>query len=466
MIRSVRRSSVRRTRSAATSPGTASALAKHSPKCEVCFGARELKCIGGNDDDCNESFLHSTVEWCSAPGVAYLILVHGFSSGVGNFTLCVLDDGVPCSGAWPCGGEPLTGACCQCDGPDLFCTQETAEQCFILTGEAENFLGIGSSCEGGGGVEIYESSPGLAIPDGTGQYVCDTITVPDSFTITDLDVDLVVDHTWVGDLCVTLSKDGGPSIQLIQRINYDGPCDGSGCCGCSNNDLDLILDDEGGNGPIDDDPCDGGPLTGNYVPDEALSIYDSLDAAGDWTLCVNDNAGADTGVFVHWSLHFAVPSGLTPCEAAVPDKCAIIGSFDIKPGACPNPFNNNNSHDNGKLHCVLVGTAEIDVTLVDQDTLLLTRVDEVGGAVAPLAHFNHFNDVAAPFPGEPCDCHHLGHDGMMDLRIDVLELGDMIGNTMVPLKLSGFLTDGQLFEAVDCIRIVPVAGEGGWQQSD
>jgi hypothetical protein len=37
---------------------------------------------------------------------------------------------------------------------------------------------------------------------------------------------------------------------------------------------------------------------------------------------------------------------------------------------------------------------------------------------------------------------------------------------MVPLKLSGFLTDGQLFEAVDCIRIVPVAGEGGWQQSD
>jgi hypothetical protein len=123
----------------------------------------------------------------------------------------------------------------------------------------------------------------------------------------------------------------------------------------------------------------------------------------------------------------------------------------------------------------LVGTDDIDVTEVDLDSLLLTRADGEGGAVAPLPGFAVIDDVATPFPPEDlCDCHQLGPDGVTDLKLkfhrttltDVLQLGGLPGNTLVELKLSGLLTSGLSFDASDCIRIVPASGEGGWWRSD
>ena len=43
-------------------------------------------CVGGNDDGCG---LQSLVTWISSPGVEYLILVHGYSTNTGDFTLSI-----------------------------------------------------------------------------------------------------------------------------------------------------------------------------------------------------------------------------------------------------------------------------------------------------------------------------------------------------------------------------------------
>ena len=40
--------------------------------------------------------------WCSEIGVEYLILVHGFGSATGDFTLSMSDDGLPCGGNTIC----------------------------------------------------------------------------------------------------------------------------------------------------------------------------------------------------------------------------------------------------------------------------------------------------------------------------------------------------------------------------
>lgn len=52
-----------------------------------------LTCVGGNDDFCS---LQSEVTFCAEAGRTYFILVHGFSSNAGNFTLDVFDTGTPC----------------------------------------------------------------------------------------------------------------------------------------------------------------------------------------------------------------------------------------------------------------------------------------------------------------------------------------------------------------------------------
>jgi hypothetical protein len=154
--------------------------------------------------------------------------------------------------------------------------------------------------------------------------------------------------------------------------------------------------------------------------------------------------------------------GFDPCAEAYPDQCVLEGRLDIKPGSCPNSYNNKGT-GNGKLPASLVGTDEIDVALIDPSTLLLSRADGVGGAVAPLAHFTGIGDDAAPFDGDLCGCHELVGDGVPDLKMkfhrttvtEVLQLGDLPGNVAVELVLTGNLTDGQPFAAADCIRIVP-----------
>ncbi|MHC4318212.1 MAG: proprotein convertase P-domain-containing protein [Planctomycetota bacterium] len=422
-------------------------------------GTTEVICVAGNDDACTSSSVHSTVEWCSQAGAEYYILVHGFGFATGNFTLCVSDDGVGCPYVVECIPGPPTGACCQCDEfNQQFCTLETEEDCAALGGE---LLGLGEPCEAVSGKLSYTATPGLVIPDGDPAGLSHTMTVGASAPILDLNVGLVITHTWVGDLCVTLRKDGGDEVTLIERMgSVTIDCDG-GCCGCSADDFDIILDDEAAESI--EDQCTGN-LTGSYTPE--VSFFDGLTTDGDWTLFVHDVMGADFGTLVQWSLHFEIPdTGVIPCEEAYPDQCLVTGSLDIKPGSCPNSFNSKGV-GNGKLPVALVGTGDFDVTMVDPDSLLLSRADGVGGAVAPLmgppGPGITISDTATPFYGVPCDCHELAGDGIADLNMkfhratmtDVLELGGLAGNSMVELVLTGSLTSGQGFEARDCIRLV------------
>ncbi len=148
----------------------------------------------------------------------------------------------------------------------------------------------------------------------------------------------------------------------------------------------------------------------------------------------------------------------------IPDECVLALALDIKPGACPNPFNR---HGNGVLPVALVGTGEFDPAEVDLSTLQLSRADGVGGNAGPNegppGPHSVFEDVATPFGGEACECHDLGGDGIDDLSmkfrtdemVEALELDALPGGAVVELVLSGSLLDGTPFVASDCIVIVP-----------
>jgi hypothetical protein len=145
--------------------------------------------------------------------------------------------------------------------------------------------------------------------------------------------------------------------------------------------------------------------------------------------------------------------GLSPCQ-----------DMDIKPGSCPNSFNRTN---NGVLPVALVGTADFDAYMVDTSTLLLSRVDGVGGSLAPHegppGPKTVIEDVASPFDGTPCDCHELEGDGIMDVSmkfksvdvVSVLELDGESPGALIDLVVSGYMYDGTPFIGRDCIRLVP-----------
>ncbi|WP_223788466.1 hypothetical protein [Marinicella meishanensis] len=115
-------------------------------------------------------------------------------------------------------------------------------------------------------------------------------SVGDSGTIDTMTVDMDVSHTWVGDLIFTLTKDGGPSVILMDRPGFTGTG-----FGCGNDDVDAIFDDASGT-PVESECAATPPAIGGVVsPEQALAGFNGVELSGNWTINVSDNAGFDTG---------------------------------------------------------------------------------------------------------------------------------------------------------------------------
>ncbi len=257
-------------------------------------------------------------------GSCYLIRVGGWNNGdQGPGTVAVTNDGSPC---FPdCNNNSVD------DAKDI--TNGTSPDC--------NNNAIPDECETtGGSTKSYDVpvTPPLAIPDGTGVFVSDTFTVPDTGTIEDVNLELLVTHTYNGDLIVRLSH-GGTTVVVI-----DQPAPGDD--GLAN----VVLDDEGTGGAIESVTSGGPALTSppSYTPNNPLSAFDGMDKQGLWTIEISDNAGQDVGTLDFWSLEIAnAGTGTIPC-CAIPADCADGNpcTDDVcTAGQCTNPPNTATCND-------------------------------------------------------------------------------------------------------------------------
>ncbi len=167
------------------------------------------------------------------------------------------------------------------------------------------------SCLGQPGtITVAETStPGVAIPDNDPLGVSTILNIAADETITDLDLDLDITHTWVGDIAVTLESPMGTVVTV-----YDRPGVPASTFGCSGNDVLATLDDEAAT-PVEDE-CGGGvpAIAGSFIPNEALSAFDGQSTMGDWILTVSDNAGGDTGTLNAFTINYSYDDPGTPVD--------------------------------------------------------------------------------------------------------------------------------------------------------
>ena len=277
--------------SASTCPSNSSGTADYDSKISVyCMDCEEQTCVTGNDDSPGCSLIfRSTATWCSQAGATYLILVHGFSSAVGTFDMDVFESGGACTPDVEC---LPTGACCSCLNPPFDCTIADVDSCLRLGGIPR---GAGTQCTTViPGSEIdYVSNPGLFIT--VGSPISDTITVTEAVPIQDVNVDLGITHTWIGDLDIEITSPAGTTLRI-----WDGRCG-------STDNINATADDEGTEslcavinaGPIDS--VFYSPVVAGLGP---LSVFDGEIAAGVWTIDITDTAFGDDGTLDQWSLHF------------------------------------------------------------------------------------------------------------------------------------------------------------------
>ncbi|MGV6831322.1 MAG: proprotein convertase P-domain-containing protein [bacterium] len=124
--------------------------------------------------------------------------------------------------------------------------------------------------------------------------------------ITDVTVDVVITHSWVGDLILTLESPAGTTVQLMARPGTE-PNDGPGF-GCSEDNVDATFSDAGTDGPSEA-ACDVGVgVVGSFTPYEPLSAFDGETAGGTWTLTVEDYGAGDLGTLDSWTLNISGPT--------------------------------------------------------------------------------------------------------------------------------------------------------------
>ena len=193
----------------------------------------------------------------------------------------------------------------------------------------------------------------VTIPDNTPGGVTSTIVVPatETRTITDLDVDLNITHSWTGDLIIMLAK-GTTMSTLMDRPGYTGTG-----FGCSGNDPNIIADDEGMDGSIEDSctPTTSSPAypvpDGRYTPFTPLSVFDTTPAAGTYVLTISDNAAGDTGTLDSWALLATLNGGTAAGDSPVAADLLTIA---------PNPVATQ-----GQVSLTVGTTQDVRVALYD-----------------------------------------------------------------------------------------------------
>jgi len=168
-------------------------------------------------------------------------------------------------------------------------------------------------------------APNLAIPDNQVAGVNDDLVIASGVDLTDLDVSVRINHTWVGDLVVRLTHvQSGTSVDLIDRPGFTG----SGF-GCSGDNIDAVLDDAAAQ-PVETQCAGSVPtIAGTFRPNQVLSAFNGVSLAGTWRLNVSDRAGSDTGSLVRWCLlpssEPTDPVNLPPVAGDHPDMQVLEG---------------------------------------------------------------------------------------------------------------------------------------------
>lgn len=155
---------------------------------------------------------------------------------------------------------------------------------------------------------VYESNPNVAVPDYPAPPFQDELVAPDGYIIGDLNVSLVILHPWVGDISVSLMHDA-TTVMLLHRPGVP-----ASFFGCSHDNYDIVLDDEGTGGSIEALCSAGMTSPPNYVPMESLASFAGMEAGGAWTLTITEHAGSQAyATLLSWGLSIT-PQGCSGCR--------------------------------------------------------------------------------------------------------------------------------------------------------
>ncbi|MCX6600359.1 MAG: proprotein convertase P-domain-containing protein [bacterium] len=237
----------------------------------------------------------------------------------------------PVRGAVVWASEAGLGVRTGSNGSYAFSGLEAGEYTILFTKADYETLTVAGVVVGGAAVTLdtlMQTVPGrwefastertVAIPD-SGDSAAMELTVTEDVVISDLDVTVNVDHTWMGDLDLYLVSPQDTVVHLAPRGTGDS----------LNGYVDCRFDDEAALSITQGFY----PFTGRYRPVGSLSVLDRNTTAGTWLLRAVDRAPGDSGNIRDFTLHVqGEPVSVGGGGEAAPRALTFYG-------CSPNPFN-------------------------------------------------------------------------------------------------------------------------------
>lgn len=157
-------------------------------------------------------------------------------------------------------------------------------------------------CKGTGTIDMFGSAsdtPNLSIPDGNPSGASATMEVTEDVIISDLDVEMIMTHTWVGDVSVIITSPAGTAVTI-----FDRPGRTTSGFGCSGNDVDATLDDSATD-PVENECGANVPtIDGTFSPNNPLAAFNGESTLGTWTITGIDAVTPDPGTLNSWTLNY------------------------------------------------------------------------------------------------------------------------------------------------------------------
>jgi hypothetical protein len=176
----------------------------------------------------------------------------------------------------------------------------------------------------------------VAIPDNSPAGITNTFNVLGNVTLSDVNVRVKIDHSWVGDVYIKLRSPLGTEVVLLDRPGYAGAG-----FGCGTDNMDVTFDDAASIVPETWCANTNPWLSGPAKPFTPLSAFNGQSTPGNWVLTVEDLAAADVGTLITWELQTtpALPGTCSPCQSlvAAPLPGNSGGRLDAVVNR-PNPF--------------------------------------------------------------------------------------------------------------------------------
>jgi subtilisin-like proprotein convertase family protein len=186
-------------------------------------------------------------------------------------------------------------------------------------------IAIGYNVEVVNTCNTYSASPNTPIaigPNGPAWSIQGTVTIPDNFVISDLDLSVNITHPRINDLYIGLLPPGTNAVADILIVYQQG------CPTAVTSNMITTFDDEGVTLS-----CGGIANNNTYKPLNSLTHFDGFNSAGGWRLVIADVVAANNGTLNS----FAIEACSTTTTVTLGTESFGFSEFVVY----PNPNNGN-----------------------------------------------------------------------------------------------------------------------------